>query len=84
MTTAMITTTTKISTSVKPLLRMRKASRAGRLSLIERGGADVGVVAFTAGLAVAAVGRDVVVAAVGAGALILVGIVPGILRQRRQ
>src|SRR5271167_5121197 len=76
MTTAMITTTTKISTSVKPLLRMARHPQAGSLPLFERRGADVRVVAFTAGFAVASEARDLVVAPIGAGTDVLIGVVP--------
>src|SRR5260370_35274789 len=82
MTMAMITTTTKISTSVNPLLRMLRHRRALRLFLFERRDADVRVVAFTAGLAVAAIGDDVVITAVGARTHVLIGVVPRILRAR--
>src|SRR5260370_41626574 len=84
MTMAMITTTTKISTSVNPLLRMLRHRRALRLFLFERRDADVRVVAFTAGLAVAAIGDDVVITAVRARPHVLIGVVPGILRARSQ
>src|ERR1700685_1363839 len=84
MTTAIITTTTKISTSVKPLLRMARRPRAGSLPLFEGRGADVGVVAVTAGFAVASVARDVVIASIGARIDVLIRIVPRILRQGRQ
>src|SRR5580704_8833476 len=85
MTTAVITTTTRISTSVKPLLRTVRHRHGGAsLPLIERRGADVGVVTFATRLAVAPVADDVVVAAVGAGARILIEVVPGVLGQRGQ
>src|ERR1700722_18690597 len=85
MTTAMITTTTRISTSVKPLLRTVRHRHGGAsLPLIERRRADVGVVAFAARLAVAPVADDVVVAAVGAGTRVLIDVVPGVLGHRRQ
>src|SRR5579859_6564914 len=77
MTTAMMTSTTRISTSVKPLLRTVRHGRG--LSLFEGGGADVRVVALTARLSVAPVADDVVVAAVGARAHVLIGVVPRIL-----
>src|SRR5208283_5581761 len=81
ITMAMITTTTRISTSVKPLLRTARHLQACSLPLFERGGADVRVVAFTAGFAVAPVADDVVVASVGARTDVLVGVVPRILGQ---
>src|SRR5258708_6604171 len=84
MTMAMITTTTKISTSVKPLLRMLRHCQALGLPLFERRGADVGVVAFTAGLAVAAIRGDLVITAVGARAHVFIRFVPRILGQRPQ
>src|SRR6185437_6896991 len=82
MTMAMMTTTTKISTSVKPLLRI--VSRATGLFLFEGRGADVRVVTLAAGLAVSAVGGDLVIAAVGARAHVLIGVVPRVLGQRTQ
>src|SRR5260370_38174553 len=81
---AMITTTTKISTSVKPLLRMLRHCQALCLPLFERRGADVGVVAFTAGLAVAAIRGDLVITPVGARAHVLIRVVPRILGQGPQ
>src|SRR5450432_374018 len=84
MTMAMITTTTRISTSVKPLLRMLRHRRAYRLTLIEGRSADVRVVTFAAGLSVAPKRGDVIVAAIRARARVCIGPVPWILRQRPQ
>src|SRR5277367_5128124 len=84
MTMAMITTTTKISTKVKPLLRMLRHHPAPRLTLIDGRGADVCVVAFAPRLAVLAVGGDFIGTTIGTGAHVLVGVVPWILRQRPQ
>src|ERR1700749_3625802 len=85
MTTAMITTTTRISTKVKPLLRtVRHRHGDASLPLIERRRADVSVVAFAARLAVAPVADDVVVAPVGAGTRILIEVVPRVLGQGGQ
>src|SRR5580658_4762087 len=80
---AMITTTTKISTSVKPLLRMLRQRPAVRLFLESRG-TDVRVVAFAAGLAVAAVAGDFVITAIGPRTHVLIRVVPRVLRQRSQ
>src|SRR5882762_1599980 len=84
ITIAMITTTTKISTSVKPLLGMPQPFATGRLSLIEGARADVGVVAFAARLAIASIGGDFVITPIRARILILIDVVPGIFRERRQ
>src|SRR5277367_6175603 len=84
VTIAMITTTTNISTSVKPLLRMLRHLRAPRLFLIDGRGADVGIGSIAAGLAVAAVARDVVIPPIGAGGRIDVRITPRILGHRPQ
>src|SRR5450631_3655456 len=81
MTTAMITTTTRISTSVKPLLRMAWHPQAGGLALFEGRAADVRVVAFTAWFAVASVARDLVFTPALSRTDILVRVVPGILGQ---
>src|SRR6202167_5977630 len=83
MITAMITTTTRISTRVKPLLRMA-APGTGDSVRVERRGADIRVVAFSTGFAVASVGDDVVVSSIGAGADVHIGVVPRVLRQRGQ
>src|ERR1700684_411054 len=90
-TMAMITTTTKISTKVKPLLRMLRHHPAPGpgaclrlLTLIDRRGADVCVVAFAPRLAVLAVGGDFIGTAIRTGTHILVRVVPWILRQRPQ
>src|SRR5260370_10101641 len=84
MTMAMIKATNKILTSVKPLQRMLRHSQALCLPLFERRGADVGVVAFTAGLAIAAIRGDLVITAVGARAHVLIRAVPRILGQGPQ
>src|SRR5277367_3841160 len=76
---AMITTTTRISTSVKPLLRMLRQRRAARLFLIESCGADVRIVAVTARLAVAPIRGDLVLTAVAAGTRVQVHIAPRVL-----
>src|SRR5580658_5543696 len=79
MITAMITTTTRISTRVKPLLSMA-APGTGDSERVERRGTDIRVVAFSAGFAVASVGDDVVVSSIGAGADVHIGVIPRILR----
>src|SRR6202522_1610200 len=89
MTMAMITSTTKISTSVKPLLRMPWNCRAPHLFIrrgggIEGGGADIRVEALTAGFAVPAVGGDVILTAVGARTGVYIHIAPRVLRKRLQ
>src|ERR1700691_564496 len=81
---AMITITTKISTSVKPLLRMLGHRRAPRLFRVESRGTDVRVVTFTARLAVAAIGSDVILAAIGPRTGVYVDVVPRILGKRLQ
>src|SRR3984957_14003773 len=87
-TMAMITTTTRISTSVNPRRRRGIRDAPGialaSLTLLERRGADVGVVAFAARLAVAAVADDVVVTAFGTRTRVLINVVPRILGERRQ
>src|SRR5580698_4122715 len=80
-TTVMMTTTTKISTSVKPLLRMLRHRGVLRLLLIEGRGADVRVVAVAAGLAIAAIGDDVVVAPIRPRARVEIHVAPRILGQ---
>src|SRR5579863_4593988 len=78
MTTVIITSTTKISTRVKPLLRIAAAT-AGGLFLLLSPAEDVRIRTFAAGFAVAAVRQDFIFAAIRARARIDIGIAPRIL-----
>src|SRR5579871_54825 len=93
ITKAMITTTTRISTRVKPLLRMGGAREPGPgpawrsqpgLFVVEARAADVRVVAIAARLAVPAQRDDLIILAVARRARVLVDTIPWVLREGRQ
>src|SRR5882757_748930 len=79
MTTAMITITTRISTRVKPLLRMLRHRLQRGLFRFDRETADVGVGTFAAGFAIAAVGGDIVLTSVRARTGIKIRVAPRVL-----
>src|ERR1700733_6263895 len=84
--TPMMTTTTRISISVKPAARTR--ARRGQLPLEKLVAdvpvADVGIDAFTAGRAVGSEAEQVVLLAVRAGDHVLVVVTPRVLAHARE
>src|ERR1700733_11022019 len=84
MTTAMITITTRISTRVKPLLRMLRHRLQRCLFRFDREAVDVGVGPFAAGFSVATVGGDVVFTSVRARTGIKIRVAPRVLGYGRQ
>src|SRR5438477_12051958 len=81
ITMAMITTTTRISTSVKP--RAHRA-RIEELLRIEGRAADIRIIAVPARFAVPAKGHDLVGFSVRSGAGVLIRVIPWILRHSGQ